>query len=88
GARFDESQARLVRSEAIWSEAIAKLDASTTDLREPALKALADTLKEAFAEYGTAIAGQRAATRAHSADQYFQVNIAAGNSMTKLQEIR
>lgn len=88
GGRFDEAEARLVRSEAIWGEAIAKLNASTEDLRDPQLKALAEDLKDAFAQYGTAIVGQRAATRARSADQYFQVNIAAGNGMTKLQEIR
>ena len=88
GGRFDEAEARLVRSEAIWSEAIAKLTASTTDLRTPQLKALAQDLKGAFAEYGEAIVGQRAATRARSAEQYFQVNIAAGNGMTKLQQIR
>ena len=88
GGRFDEAEARLVRSEAIWSEAIAKLTASTTGLRTPQLKALAQDLNGAFAEYGEAIVGQRAATRARSAEQYFQVNIAAGNGMTKLQQIR
>ena len=88
GGRFDDAEARLVRSEAIWSEAIAKVNASTTDLRDPKLKALAEDLKRAFAEYGTAIVGQRAAARARSAEQYFQVNIDAGNSMTKLQDIR
>src|SRR3989344_4893202 len=66
----------------------AKVNASTTDLRDPQLKALAEDLKRAFAVYGTAIVGQRAATRARSAEEYFQVNIDAGNSMTKLQEIR
>jgi methyl-accepting chemotaxis protein len=88
GGRFDDAEARLVRSEAIWNDAIAKVNASTTDLRDPQLKALAEDLKGAFAEYGAAIVGQRAATRAHSADQYFVVNIAAGNGMSKLQEIR
>ncbi len=88
GERFDDAEARLVRSEAIWSEAIAKVNASTKDLRDPQLKALAEDLKQAFAEYGVAIVGQRAAARARSAKQYFQVNIEAGNSMTKLQEIR
>ena len=88
GGRFDDAEARLVRSEAIWSDAIAKVNASTTDLRDPQLKALAEDLKRAFAVYGTAIVGQRAATRARSAEEYFQVNIDAGNSMTKLQEIR
>ncbi len=88
GGRVDEANARLVRSEGIWKDAIAKVTASTADLGDPQLIALADDLKGAFAEYGTAIEGQRAATRARSADQYFQVNIAAGNGMTKLQEIR
>jgi methyl-accepting chemotaxis protein len=88
GGRFDDAEARLVRSEGIWNDAIAKVNASTTDLRDPTLKALAEDLKGAFAEYGAAIVGQRAATRAHSADQYFVVNIAAGNGMTRLQEIR
>ena len=88
GGRADDAEARLVRSEAIWSEAIAKVNASTTDLRDPQLMALADDLKQAFAEYGAAVVGQRAATRARSADAYFHVNIAAGNGMTKLQEIR
>ncbi len=88
GGRFDDAEARLVRSEGIWNDAIAKVNASTTDLRDPQLKALAEDLKGAFAEYGAAIVGQRAATRARSADQYFVVNIAAGNGMTKLQEIR
>ena len=78
----------LVRSEAIWNEAIAKVNASTTDLRDPQLMALADGLKQAFDEYGAAVVGQRAAARAHSAEAYFHVNIAAGNGMTKLQEIR
>jgi methyl-accepting chemotaxis protein len=88
GGRFDDAEARLVRSEGIWNDAIAKVNASTTDLRDPQLKALAEDLKGAFAQYGNAIVGQRAATRARSADQYFVVNIAAGNGMTKLQEIR
>ncbi|MBO0493711.1 methyl-accepting chemotaxis protein [Pseudomonas sp. Marseille-Q1929] len=88
GGRFDEAEARLVRSEAIWNEAIAKLDVSTKDLRDTQLNALGGDLKGAFAEYGRAIVGQRAATRARSPEQYFQVNIAAGNGMTKLQEIR
>jgi len=88
GGRFEDAEARLVRSEGIWNDAIAKLDASTADIRDPKLQALADDLKAAFAEYGTAIVGQRAATRARSADQYFVVNISAGKGMTKLQEIR
>ncbi len=88
GGRADDAEARLVRSEAIWSEAIAKINASTTDLQDPQLMALAEDLKQAFAEYGAAVVGQRAATRARSADEYFHVNIAAGNGMTKLQEIR
>ena len=88
GGRFEDAEARLVRSEGIWNDAIAKLNASTADIRDPKLQALADDLKAAFAEYGTAIVGQRAATRARSADQYFVVNISAGKGMTKLQEIR
>lgn len=88
GGRFEDAEARLVRSEGIWNDAIAKLDASTADIRDPKLQGLADDLKAAFAEYGTAIVGQRAATRARSADQYFVVNISAGKGMTKLQEIR
>ena len=88
GGRFEDAEARLVRSEGIWNDAIAKLNTSTADIRDPKLQALADDLKAAFAEYGTAIVGQRAATRARSADQYFVVNISAGKGMTKLQEIR
>ncbi|MBD8613440.1 methyl-accepting chemotaxis protein [Pseudomonas putida] len=88
GGRFEDAEARLVRSEGIWNDAIAKLNASTADIRDPKLQALADDLKAAFGEYGTAIVGQRAATRARSADQYFMVNISAGKGMTKLQEIR
>ncbi|WP_313659312.1 methyl-accepting chemotaxis protein [Pseudomonas coleopterorum] len=88
GGRFEDAEARLVRSEGIWNDAIAKLNASTADIRDPKLQALADDLKAAFAEYGTAIVGQRAATRARSADQYFVVNISAGKGMTKLQEIQ
>ncbi|MDT9631008.1 HAMP domain-containing protein [Pseudomonas sp. JV449] len=88
GGRLEDAEARLVRSEGIWSDAIAKLNASTADISDPKLQALANELKAAFAEYGTAIVGQRAATRARSADQYFVVNISAGKGMTKLQEIR
>ncbi|BCS44493.1 MULTISPECIES: methyl-accepting chemotaxis protein [Pseudomonas syringae group] len=88
GGRFEDAEARLMRSEGIWNDAIAKLDASTADIRDSKLQALADELKAAFAEYGNAIVGQRAATRARSADQYFVVNISAGKGMTKLQEIR
>ncbi len=88
GGRAEDAEARLVRSEAIWNEAIAKVNASTTDLRDPQLMALADGLKQAFDEYGAAVVDQRAAARAHSAEAYFHVNIAAGNGMTKLQEIR
>ena len=88
GGRFEDAEARLVRSEGIWNDAIAKLNASTADISDPKLQALANELKAAFAEYGTAIVGQRAATRARSADQYFVVNISAGKGMTKLQEIR
>jgi methyl-accepting chemotaxis protein len=88
GGRFEDAEARLVRSEGIWNDAIARLNTSTADIRDPKLQALADDLKAAFAEYGTAIVGQRAATRARSADQYFVVNISAGKGMTKLQEIR
>ena len=88
GGRFEDAEARLVRSEAIWKEAIAKLNSSTNDLRDTKLSALAEELRVAFTEYGSAIVGQRAATRARSPEQYFQVNIAAGNSMTKLQDIR
>ena len=88
GGRAEDAEARLVRSEAIWNEAIAKVNASTTDLRDPQLMALADGLKQAFDEYGAAVVGQRAAARGHSAEAYFHVNIAAGNGMTKLQEIR
>jgi methyl-accepting chemotaxis protein len=88
GGRNDAAEARLVRSEGIWTDAMAKLTASTADIRDPNLKILAQDLKGAFAEYGAAIVGQRAAARAQSADDYFKVNIAAGNGMTKLQEIR
>ena len=88
GGRFDDAEARLVRSEGIWTDAMAKVSSSTADIRDPQLKALAEDLKGAFSEYGAAIVGQRAATRARSADQYFVVNIAAGNGMSKLQEIR
>lgn len=88
GGRNDDAEARLQRSEAIWAEAIAKVDTATADIRDPQLKALAEDLKQAFAQYGAAIVSQRAATRAHSAEQYFQVNIAAGNGMTRLQQIR
>ncbi|MDP9781737.1 Tar ligand binding domain-containing protein [Pseudomonas fluorescens] len=88
GGRFDDAEERLVRSERIWTDAMATVTSATADLRDPKLKALSEDLKGAFDEYGAAIVGQRAATRARSADQYFQVNIAAGNGMTKLQEIR
>jgi len=88
GGRRDEAEARLVRSEGIWNDAMAKITSSTADIRDPQLKQLAEDLKGAFAEYGAAIVGQRAAARAQNAEQYFQVNIAAGNGMTKLQEIR
>jgi methyl-accepting chemotaxis protein len=88
GGRADEAEARLGRSEGIWTDAIAKLNSATSDIRDPQLKSLAEDLKVAFGEYGTAIVGQRAATRAKNAEQYFQVNIAAGNGMSKLQEIR
>ena len=88
GGRNDDAEARMVRSEGIWNEAMAKVDSSTADVRDPQLKALVEELKGAFGEYGAAIVGQRAATRAHSADQYFQVNIAATAGMTKLQAVR
>ena len=88
GGRNDDAEARMVRSEGIWNEAMAKVDSSTADVRDPQLKALVEELKSAFGEYGAAIVGQRAATRAHSADQYFQVNIAATAGMTKLQAVR
>ncbi|WP_315338251.1 methyl-accepting chemotaxis protein [Pseudomonas grimontii] len=88
GSRFDAAEARLVRSEGIWTDAMAKVTSATADIRDPKFAALSDELKRAFSEYGEAIAGQRKATRARSADQYFQVNIDAGNSMTKLQKIR
>ncbi|MFL1480302.1 methyl-accepting chemotaxis protein [Pseudomonas grimontii] len=88
GSRFDAAEARLVRSESIWTDAMAKVTSATADIRDPKFAALSDELKRAFSEYGEAIAGQRKATRARSADQYFQVNIDAGNSMTKLQKIR
>lgn len=88
GGHNDAAEARLVRSEGIWVDAMAKITTSTADIRDSNLKALAEDLKGAFTEYGAAIVGQRAAARARSTDEYFQVNITAGNGMTKLQEIR
>ena len=88
GGHRDEAEARLVRSEGIWTEAIAKINSATADITDPVLKGMADELKSAFDEYGKAIVGQRAATRAQSTEQYFQVNIAAGNGMTNLQAVR
>ncbi len=88
GGHREEAEARIGRSEAIWAEAIAKINSATADITDPVLKGLADDLKKAFDEYGRAIVGQRAAARAQSATDYFQVNIAAGNGMTNLQAIR
>lgn len=86
--RQQDAEARLILSEAIWKEAIAKIEASTADITEPTLKGYVRELKAAFTEYGDAVVGQRAATRAQSAKDYFQVNIAAGKGMTKLQVVR
>ncbi len=88
GGHREEAEARIGRSETIWAEAIAKINSATADITDPVLKGLADDLKKAFDEYGRAIVGQRAAARAQSATDYFQVNIAAGNGMTNLQAIR
>ncbi len=88
GGHQQDSEARLVRSEGIWKEAIAKVESATADITDPVLQGYVRELKAAFTEYGEAIVGQRAATRSQSAADYFQVNIAAGNGMTKLQAVR
>ncbi|WP_421021426.1 hypothetical protein, partial [Klebsiella pneumoniae] len=56
--------------------------------REPALRTLATELQATFAEYAAAVAGQREATRQRSLEQYFKVNVDAGNAMGRLQALR
>ena len=49
---------------------------------------MATELQATFAEYAAAVAGQREATRQRSLEQYFKVNVDAGNAMGRLQALR
>ena len=88
GGHAEDAQARLVRSEGIWAESIAKLNAAADAINDPVLKGMADELKVCFDKFGTAVGGQRAAVRALSAADYIESNKAAVDGMTKLQAVR
>ncbi|MFJ2691804.1 methyl-accepting chemotaxis protein [Pseudomonas sp. NPDC087336] len=88
GGHVEDAQARLLRSEGIWAESIAKLNAAADAIKDPLLKGMADELKVCFDKFGAAVVGQRAAVRALSAADYIESNKAAVDGMAKLQAVR
>ncbi|MGH8350163.1 MAG: HAMP domain-containing protein, partial [Pseudomonas sp.] len=88
GGHVEDAQARLLRSEGIWAESIAKLNAAAASINDPVLKGMADELKVCFDNFGAAVGGQRAAVRALSAADYIESNKAAVDGMAKLQAVR
>ncbi|MGE8410581.1 MAG: methyl-accepting chemotaxis protein [Pseudomonas sp.] len=88
GGHTDSAKARLVRSEELIGASLELVDAFVANTGEPRLKALASDLQQTFASYSTAIAGQRQATLDNSLDNYFAVNVDAGNAMARLQSLR
>ncbi|NNB36117.1 methyl-accepting chemotaxis protein [Pseudomonas fragi] len=88
GGHVEDAQARLLRSEGIWAESIAKLNAAADAINDPVLKGMADELKVCFDKFGAAVGGQRAAVHALSAADYIESNKAAVDGMAKLQAVR
>jgi len=88
GGHVEDATARLLRSEGIWAESIAKLNAAADAINDPVLKGMADELKVCFDKFGAAVGGQRAAVRALSAADYIESNKAAVDGMAKLQAVR
>ncbi|MCF5167438.1 HAMP domain-containing protein [Pseudomonas congelans] len=88
GGRVDSAVARLALSE----ELMRNTDPLIRDLVAPSRSAeqieLVAQLKAAFADYSRAVVGQREATRANSAEQYFHVNVEAAAAMGRLQKLR
>ena len=88
GGHLDSAKARLAMSQKLLGDSQALVDAFVTNTHEPAQKALAQDLQRTFADYANAVAGQRAATLKGSLDDYFTVNVDAGNAMRALQALR
>ena len=88
GGHIDSAKARLAMSEKLLGESQELVTAFVDNTREPAQKNLAINLQRTFDDYAKAVAGQRAATLKRSLDDYFTVNVAAGDAMRQLQALR
>ncbi|MCO7055497.1 MULTISPECIES: methyl-accepting chemotaxis protein [Pseudomonas] len=88
GGHDDSAAQRMALSLELNEKSQKLVDEFVENSREPALRTLATELQATFAEYAAAVAGQREATRQRSLEQYFKVNVDAGNAMGRLQALR
>ncbi|WP_336873180.1 methyl-accepting chemotaxis protein [Pseudomonas juntendi] len=88
GGHDDSAAKRMALSLELNEKSQKLVDEFVENSREPALRTLATELQATFAEYAAAVAGQREATRQRSLEQYFKVNVDAGNAMGRLQALR
>lgn len=88
GGHDESAGKRMALSVELNDKSQKLVDEFVENVREPALRTLATELQATFAEYAKAVAGQREATRQRSLEQYFKVNIDAGNAMGRLQALR
>ena len=88
GGRIDSAVARLALSEELMRNAEPLIAELVAPLQSSEQIELVAQLKTAFADYSRAVVGQREATRANSAEQYFHVNVEAAAAMGRLQKLR
>lgn len=88
GGHDESANKRMAMSVELNDKSQKLVDEFVENVQEPGLHAVAQALQATFGEYAKAVQGQREATRQRSLEQYFKVNIDAGNAMGQLQALR
>lgn len=88
GGFQDSANKRIALSAQLIDNSRVLFDELLNNTHEPALRALAAELHSTFAQYATAVAGQREASGRNDLQSYFAATTNAGNAMARMQTLR